>query len=411
MGTLLRDGAISDPFFETFNNSEWNACIGRQGDESNYVEGYLYSAQLLVDTLIEQNLFGSRDTLAMPILYNARHGLELALKYILRELTDIGMANKREGPIDHNIMNYWDHLNAQGIGDKGCRDLLLELKPFIESFTRQDIDGQELRYFENQDGKQSLEQLAVVNLLLIQAGVSELRDIIDRFLHRVARLRQESAAGTRTSECSRTDLMEIARIVGAKSKWSKPSFNKRKATAREQFGLTNNGFSRALNSIKGSRELNVIIGVDTELVYLSPDKIEEIGSLWLRANPPPAAGAQSRVIDVTKVSFHEIMRYGEAKGKFYKSALDKLSLEEFADLQTIFYIGRDGLFGEQYPELLNQTLTAHRRQKERMALVQHILSKKNFIDAMVAGLHKVGQPKMAAKLTEMRERDTGIPGS
>ena len=74
MGELLREGVVRDPFFETVNDGEWNACIGKQGDEINYVEGYMEAAQLLADTLIAKKLYGSRDTLAMPILYNARHG-------------------------------------------------------------------------------------------------------------------------------------------------------------------------------------------------------------------------------------------------------------------------------------------------------------------------------------------------
>ncbi|PZO71586.1 MAG: hypothetical protein DI636_03415 [Pelagerythrobacter marensis] len=111
MGDLLREGRVTDPFFEVLNDGDWNACIGKQGDEINYVEGYLQAAQLLVDTLLEKEMFGSRDTLAMPILFNARHGLELALKFVLRELGALGMARPREGPVDHDLQAYWVHLN------------------------------------------------------------------------------------------------------------------------------------------------------------------------------------------------------------------------------------------------------------------------------------------------------------
>ena len=40
MGDLLRAGSVTDPFFEVLNDGDWNACIGKQGDEINYVEGY-----------------------------------------------------------------------------------------------------------------------------------------------------------------------------------------------------------------------------------------------------------------------------------------------------------------------------------------------------------------------------------
>jgi hypothetical protein len=35
-----------DPFFSLGKNSEWNACIGRQGFEENYVEGYMEAARI-----------------------------------------------------------------------------------------------------------------------------------------------------------------------------------------------------------------------------------------------------------------------------------------------------------------------------------------------------------------------------
>lgn len=67
-----------DPFFEHINDGDWNACVGKQGDAENYVDGFLEAAIELVGAVIDKNLVSSRDTLAMPILYNCRHGLEFA---------------------------------------------------------------------------------------------------------------------------------------------------------------------------------------------------------------------------------------------------------------------------------------------------------------------------------------------
>ena len=81
----------------------------------------------------------------------------------------------------------------------------------------------------------------------------------------------------------------------------------------------------------------------------------------------------------------------------------RLTVEEFADLQTIFYVGRDRRFGDEYPRLLETTLAAHRLEKERYALFHHILSKKNFIDGLAAGLRRVGQPALGDKVAHMRD--------
>jgi hypothetical protein len=404
MAELLRQGRVADPFFEVIHDGQWNACVGVQGDELNYVEGYLQAAQLLVDTLIEKRLLGHRDTLAMPILYTTRHGLELALKFVLRELTAIGMTKAREGAADHDLLSYWSHLRDQQVGDRVCREQLAALRPFVESLARIDDDGQELRYAENLDGKQSLAGHAVVHLLLIQASITELRAILEQLTDRVIRLGQENPTGSKTKECSRSDLAEIAAQVGARSTWSEESFLDRKAAARERFGLSSNAFSRALNAILGSRDLATIVGVETPLSYLSREKLIDIVERWLDANPPPAVDAEPRIISAASIRFSDIETHMREMSALIQEAEARLSLEEFADLQTVFYIGRDRRYGEEYPRMLEQTVAEHRLAARRLDLIDHILSKANLVDALVAGLRRAGQPSIAEQVDELRER-------
>ena len=68
-----------DPFFRLTSSAEWNACVGPQSSEADYVNGYIEAAMELADAVIAKRLYDKRDTLAMPILYNARHALEIAL--------------------------------------------------------------------------------------------------------------------------------------------------------------------------------------------------------------------------------------------------------------------------------------------------------------------------------------------
>jgi len=66
-----------DPFFKKIHDADWNACIGRQGHEENYLDGYIEAAIELADAIIEKKMFAKRDTLVLPILYNARHATHL----------------------------------------------------------------------------------------------------------------------------------------------------------------------------------------------------------------------------------------------------------------------------------------------------------------------------------------------
>jgi hypothetical protein len=96
------DRFANDPFFKRGPDKEWNACIGSQGDEHNYVNGYMQAATELINALLDKEMLGKRDTLVLPILYNARHAIELVLKFSARRLVKAGLV---QGPVrsDHKV--------------------------------------------------------------------------------------------------------------------------------------------------------------------------------------------------------------------------------------------------------------------------------------------------------------------
>ena len=103
------DQLENDPFFRVPADSDWNACIGKQGTEENYLDGYIEAAMELVTTVIEKKMLGKRDTVVLPILYNARHAIELILKFAINRLAAIGVVSS-PGRQDHNIKNYLELL-------------------------------------------------------------------------------------------------------------------------------------------------------------------------------------------------------------------------------------------------------------------------------------------------------------
>jgi hypothetical protein len=49
-----QDQLTDDPFFRPGADTGWNACIGKQGTEENYLDGYIEVAVELVETIIEK---------------------------------------------------------------------------------------------------------------------------------------------------------------------------------------------------------------------------------------------------------------------------------------------------------------------------------------------------------------------
>lgn len=238
--------SVTDPFFEIIHDEQWNACIGIQGDEQNYVDGYIEAALELVAAVIDKKLLASRDTLVMPILFNGRHAIELSLKFAIKQLHAIGMIAQLHRP-DHDILSHWTHMRDANVGDATVRRLVAELEPFVRSLANIDDDGQELRYAENRVGQKSLGERAIVNLLHIRTNLTTLDETLTALKERIIGLQQERSTGSHTKDCSRCDLQEIASMLGVHATWKDESFLEKKAAVQEKFCLS------SVQSIKSGR--------------------------------------------------------------------------------------------------------------------------------------------------------------
>lgn len=173
------DPRPDDPFFEVIGDGEWNATLGQQGHIENYLDGYIEAAIELVDVLFEKKLYGKRDTFVLPVLYNARHAVELNLKFAADSLGATGILKEDDRKPDHDIARYWQRLHDSSIADRELKGTVERLKPYVDSLAQIDRDGQELRYHRNRDNQPSLAQFAVVNLRLVQESLHELKKLLE----------------------------------------------------------------------------------------------------------------------------------------------------------------------------------------------------------------------------------------
>lgn len=386
-----------DPFFEPIYDGQWNACVGVQGNEQNYVDGYIEAALELASAVLDKKLFGSRDTLALPILYNGRHALELALKFAINRLQEIGAISARHVP-NHDILSHWTHLRDAGVGDVALRRLIAELEPFVVSLAKIDDDGQELRYATNQDGKKSLDRIAVVNLPHIRSSLLTMSDVLTQLKYRIFDLADERGAGTYTKDCSREDLQVIAGMLGDHATWIEDSFNEKKAAVREKFGLSSGKFSDAVSQIRRSRSLATLVGLETPLTYLSDDKAMFALRRWADAYPPQADDPQNLGVDYFERDWAKIEEHRRVTHELIEAIIASLTDEEVADLKVLFYVGRGREFGEHYEMMLADTLAEHRVAQSRREGVYNIMIKTSLLENVILGAAAVGRPTLAAQL-------------
>ena len=260
-----------DPFFDLIPYSQWNACIGRQGNEQNYMDGYIEAAIQLASVVIDNQMVGSRDTLVLPILYNGRHALELSLKFAINRLHAMN-AIAAGADMDHDILSHWKQLYDSRVGDHSVRELVAQLGPYVTSLARVDDDGQELRYAQNKAAAASLANFAVVSLCLIRSSLEAMAKVLAALKFRVLELEEERRTGTYTTECSRRDLVNITNMLGQHSDWKNDSFTDAKKAVMSYYGISSRKFSRAVDKIRASRELAAMVGFESCLTHLSDEK-------------------------------------------------------------------------------------------------------------------------------------------
>ena len=76
--------------------------------------------------------------------------------------------------------------------------------------------------------------------------------------------------------------------------------------------------------------------------------------------------------------------------------------DELADLETIFYIGRDERYGEHYADRLAATKREHAVNGDRRSELHHLTSKGNLAQMVAAGSIRLGRPMLAERIKAWR---------
>jgi len=400
-----------DPFFHLEPGGDFNACVGRQGSEENYIDGYMEAAQELAAAVVDQRQFGKRDTLAMPILYNARHALELTLKFAGKHLHEL---DRLAQPLqtNHNIEAQWATLSSSVLGDQTVRQLVSRLEPFVASLAAIDEDGQELRYATNLNGKRSMETVSLIDLEFVQGSLDEMAKLLSDLKYRIEDLYEEKASGTWTDECSRSDLLSIAELLPSREQWDSEEFAEARRAAMERFELSSRRFSAALKKVEESRAAKLLIGLETPLAHITDEHLQLAVELWGERHPARHAHLGGAF------SIHPRQRLREAMIESHKLAratvekvVAELSPDEIADLETLFYVGRDRLLPEFYEACLERTKRKHALERDLRVEVNHIMEKLNFAEELNKAVNSLGRPSLGKKIEAWRSaRDAAAFG-
>lgn len=393
------DPYADDPFFKQKLDTDWNAFIGKQGNEENYLDGYIEAAMELADAVIDKKLFAKRDTLVLPILYNARHAIELALKFTEDRLVAAGVL-PAIGRRNHNIKTHWDRLNAAAVGDEKIRQTIQALKPFVDSLARIDHDGQELRYHLNRSDDPSLSNYSLANLEVIRASLSKLSEAISVLKYRGISFLEERDTGSFTSRCSRLDLRTIAQLIPRRDFWTEPLFDQQKVLIKARYNLSNRQFSKALDVIQSNREMKAVIGVESDLLHISDDEIVWVVEQWKRLHPASDKSDSLGTDYFEAVRFERMKEERAIRIEVFDEIEWRLNAAKLAEMEAIYYLGRDRLFPEYYEWRVDLAKKEHGAANDPKAEIAHLMLKTDFLTCVQSAAAKIGRLSLVERLAK-----------
>lgn len=399
--TLVIDPFPNDPFFRRGPSIEWNACIGRQGDEHAYVIGYMEAAIELVSAVIDKQQHGKRDTLAMPILYTARHAVELTLKFCARRLAAKAMQDASLKH-SHNVSSLWQILHDADIGDREIAHHIAALKPYVDSLAAIDDDGQELRYHENIEADQSLSKYSLVSLEVVRESLGTLSEITQQLQYRTLDFLQETHTGTYTPRCSRADIFNITGMLPPISQWKELEFDKARQRVRDEYGISSNEFQRVIRIVKDNSELRGLLGEETPMRHLTDELIAAALVEWRKWHPPETKVSGLLPKRARDISVETIIERGKVGGQVVAAIKVLLTAEQLGELEALYYFGSSSSFFEDFDRAAEEAAAGY-KGRDAVAQIVHLFSKGNLDRCLARSLEQVGRLTLARQIAAALE--------
>lgn len=133
-------------------------------------DGYLSAARGLIDLTLQDGYQHERHTVIYPILFNYRHGLELAMKWMILHYDGSGYQGVFE---DHDLLCLWQQCKAiiEGYGSPDpAIDAVVER--VIKDFHELDKSGVNLRYGLTKGG-------SIIRMPKVPIDLENIRDVMD----------------------------------------------------------------------------------------------------------------------------------------------------------------------------------------------------------------------------------------
>ncbi|MBC7750215.1 MAG: hypothetical protein H7Z73_00640, partial [Candidatus Saccharibacteria bacterium] len=151
----------------------------------------------------------------------------------------------------------------------------------------------------------------------------------------------EYKLGTFTNKLSRFDLQQITTALPHYPEWGQSQFFIIKAEIINQYNVSSNDFSRALEVIKKHREFSELIGVPIDIDHVSLAKLAPYVDLHRKIY-------KGRIRDGSAFSHDEMIKAAIEDGLLATYIKNNLTIEEIATLHALEEHGSLNYYSEEF---------------------------------------------------------------
>lgn len=262
--------------------TRYNACVGNNGKfDGKYFHGYDLSVKILCKSLFNDT--NEIDQLIFPILFNARHAIELYLKDALYNLyrinESLNFIKSMDIDVDklqktHDLSILWGMFEDNSIKlDRRIKEFVDSQKEYISDYFDIDLTGETFRYQYTKENAVHLAETPLVNVVLFYKRYDELSKSMHKLNRFISQVEIEYYISPYTKTLSPNDLLEISKRLGHIYTWKEDTFKEIKAAIKEDYLIGSKELSDAINIIKETPEYSRFIGIENYFLDATKEKI------------------------------------------------------------------------------------------------------------------------------------------
>ena len=277
--------------FEFHEEDAIIACVGENGGttDEDIRNGFKRTVEILIKSLKDGQEV--EDLLVYPIVYNARHSIELSLKIVIKMLWEIEgkkgikysdeiIAERKKKIHTHNIEELYKMACENKNIDRRIPAYFENIEDMIR-FYYFDEEGDAFKYELNKENQPHMikNKISHISIVLLETEFKEVMEKFDELICFLRNCMDEYSLGTFTKNLSRTDIWDISKRLPDYEEWRTEKFREIKEEIKQEYHLGSKEFSEAVNLIKKNRFFSENIGCEKIFGTITQEELKEYASL------------------------------------------------------------------------------------------------------------------------------------